>query len=115
VERSPFSGEATAFSFVAEPLTNVDEALACQSRRGHARRRLRTARLQSRFATTESAGRSLRGGLLGLGDRLAVLDGSLAGEARPRVHVDRGRDPPAASARLPLGDRIDERLSSNRR
>jgi GAF domain-containing protein len=76
VERFPSAVEATAYFIVAEALTNV-------AKHAHARRARVTARVTDGALQVQvrddgvGGARSDGGGLLGLADRLGVLDGSL--------------------------------------
>jgi signal transduction histidine kinase len=81
-DRLPLPFEATAYFVVAEALTNV-------AKHSHARRATVTARLDDRAMQVEVCDDGVGGaqadgtGLVGLSDRLAVLDGSLRVESPP--------------------------------
>jgi signal transduction histidine kinase len=80
VERLPSAVEATAYFVVAEALTNV-------AKHSHANRAAVTARVEDGTLQVQVRDDGIGGaqadgsGLLGLGDRLAVLDGSLRVES----------------------------------
>ena len=80
VDRLPLAVEATAYFIVAEALTNV-------AKHSHANRAAVTARLEDGTLQLEVRDDGIGGahpdgsGLLGIGDRLAVLDGSLRVES----------------------------------
>jgi signal transduction histidine kinase len=82
VERLPRAVEATAYFVVAEALTNV-------AKHSHARRATVSAHLGTRSLQVEVRDDGVGGaqadgaGLVGLSDRLAVLDGSLRVESHP--------------------------------
>jgi signal transduction histidine kinase len=79
VGRFPAAVEATAYFVVAEALTNVAKHARASSAAVAARVDDRTLRLEVRDDGVGGA-RSGGSGLLGLADRLAVLDGRLAVE-----------------------------------
>jgi signal transduction histidine kinase len=80
VERLPSAVEATAYFVVAEALTNV-------AKHSHANHAAVTARVEDGTLQLEVRDDGIGGaqpdgsGLLGLGDRLAVLDGSVRVES----------------------------------
>ena len=80
VGRLPAAVEATAYFVVAEALTNVAKHARAAARRGAARVEDGTLRLQVRDDGVGGA-RPDGSGLLGLADRLAVLDGRLRVES----------------------------------
>ena len=95
VDRLPPAVEATAYFIVAEALTNV-------AKYAHARRAEVTARVEDGTLQVEVRDDGVGGvqpdgsGLVGLGDRVAVLDGSL----RVESPVDGGT---VIAAAIPFG------------
>jgi signal transduction histidine kinase len=83
VDRLPAAVEATAYFVVAEALTNI--AKHARAERAWVSARLADGVLRVEVRDDGVGGARADGpGLLGLGDRLAVLDGRLRVESRPR-------------------------------
>jgi signal transduction histidine kinase/ketosteroid isomerase-like protein len=100
VERLPAAIEATAYFVVAEALTNVAKHARAERARVSARIEDGVLRVEVRDDGVGGA-RADGSGLLGLGDRLAVLDGRLRVESRPGSGTRVAADIPLAAG-VPL-------------